>query len=313
MNHKPREIAENVLVLRTLVVNVYVVRTASSWVLVDAGLPGYAEAIRSAAAAFVGSTAPPTAIVLTHGHFDHVGSLEALLVEWPVPVFAHRLEVPYLTGQSAYPPPDPLAGRGALSLLSRLYPRGPIDISAQLRALPDNGRVPGMDDWRWVPTPGHSPGHVSFFRDRDRTLLAGDAVTTTRQESIVAVVTQRREVHGPPPVLHDRLARGSGRRRAPGSPSARPARFRPWRSPSRHGDARGTAGTGVPVRRARGAELRAVRPAACHHRRPRHREPAAGSVAARRGRRRSCRGPCLHVCLPTPPQDDLTRPADRRR
>ena len=199
MNHKPREIAENVLVLRTLVVNVYVVRTASSWVLVDAGLPGYAEAIRSAAAAFVGSTAPPTAIVLTHGHFDHVGSLEALLVEWPVPVFAHRLEVPYLTGQSAYPPPDPRAERGALSLLSRLYPRGPIDISAQLRALPDNGRVPGMDDWRWVPTPGHSPGHVSFFRDRDRTLLAGDAVTTTRQESIVAVVTQRREVHGPPP------------------------------------------------------------------------------------------------------------------
>jgi hypothetical protein len=39
---------------------------------------------------------------------------------------------------------------------------------------------------------------VSLFRDSDRTLLAGDAVTTTKQESAIAVATQRRELHGPP-------------------------------------------------------------------------------------------------------------------
>jgi glyoxylase-like metal-dependent hydrolase (beta-lactamase superfamily II) len=39
--------------------------------------------------------------------------------------------------------------------------------------------VPGLEDWEYVFTPGHSPGHVVFFRKRDRVLIAGDAVLTT--------------------------------------------------------------------------------------------------------------------------------------
>lgn len=195
---KGKEVADGVLHVRTLLVNLFVVRTASSWILVDAGLPGYAETIREAAREFVGSDDGPAAIVLTHGHFDHVGSLERLLDGWAAPVCAHSLERPYLTGQSPYPPPDPLVGRGAMALLSRLYPRGPIDIGSRLQTLPDNGAVPGAPDWRWIHTPGHCAGHVSLFRDRDRTLIAGDAVVTTKQESAMAVATQRREIHGPP-------------------------------------------------------------------------------------------------------------------
>lgn len=191
------EIADGVLHVRTLVVNVFIVRSGSSWVLVDAGLGGYAHTITSAARQFAGDSAP-AAIVLTHGHFDHVGSLEALLNTWASPVFAHRLERPYLSGQSKYPPPDPLVGRGSMALLSRLYPRGPIDVSARLETLPTDGSIPGAPDWRWLHTPGHTAGHVSLFREADRTLIAGDAVVTTKQESLVAVATQRREIHGPP-------------------------------------------------------------------------------------------------------------------
>ena len=40
-----------------------------------------------------------------------------------------------------------------------------------------------MPGWRWVHTPGHTAGHVSLFRDADRTLIAGDAFVTTKQES----------------------------------------------------------------------------------------------------------------------------------
>jgi glyoxylase-like metal-dependent hydrolase (beta-lactamase superfamily II) len=55
-----------------------------------------------------------------------------------------------------------------------------------------------MPGWRWIPTPGHSPGHVSFFREADRTLIAGDAFVTTKQESALAALSQRPELHGPP-------------------------------------------------------------------------------------------------------------------
>jgi glyoxylase-like metal-dependent hydrolase (beta-lactamase superfamily II) len=56
----------------------------------------------------------------------------------------------------------------------------------------------GMPGWRWLPTPGHNPGHVSLWRETDRLLVAGDDFITTRQESAYAAVTQEPEMHGPP-------------------------------------------------------------------------------------------------------------------
>ena len=198
MSSNPRQIAPGVMFLRTLVANVYLIREGTNWVLVDTGLRGYADNIRSVAREFLGSMTPPTAIVLTHGHFDHVGSLPALVEAWDVPVFAHALERPYLTGRSPYPPPDPLVGGGALALASRLYPRGPIDIGNRFERLSDSRAVPGLPGWQWIPTPGHTAGHISLYRERDRLLIAGDAVTTVKQESIFAVAAQRPELHGPP-------------------------------------------------------------------------------------------------------------------
>ena len=192
------EVARGVAFMRCAMVNVMAIGDPSGWVLVDAALGGYAPSIRAAAEARFGAGARPAAIVLTHGHFDHVGSLDDLLETWDVPVFAHRLELPYLTGRSPYPPPDPLVGPGSMALLSRLFPRGPIDLGGRVRTLPADGTVPEASGWRWIHTPGHTPGHVSLFRDADRTLVSGDAVITTKQESMTAVIMQRYELHGPP-------------------------------------------------------------------------------------------------------------------
>ncbi len=152
---------------------------ARGWVLVDAGLSTSLGAIVAAAAARFGPNARPSAIVLTHGHFDHVGSLEALAEMWDVLVYTHHGELPYLTGRADYPPPNPSVGGGAMAWLSPLYSRRGIHLRGRARELPADGSVPFLPGWRWV----HTPGHVSFFRDADRALIAGDAFVTTKQES----------------------------------------------------------------------------------------------------------------------------------
>jgi glyoxylase-like metal-dependent hydrolase (beta-lactamase superfamily II) len=184
--------------LRVLIVNVYaIVRPSGEWMLIDCGLPFSHSRIRHwTDEHFAGSR--PTAILLTHGDFDHTGTVEDLAAEWDVPVYAHPLELPYLTGRSEYPPPDPSVGGGLMSLLSKLYPRGPVDLGSTVKALPEDGGVPGFPEWKWLHTPGHSDGHVSLFREYDRTLIAGDAFVTTKQESFLAAMTQRPELHGPP-------------------------------------------------------------------------------------------------------------------
>lgn len=58
-----------------------------------------------------------------------------------------------------------------------------------------------MPNWQWVHTPGHTPGHIAFFRDTDGTLIAGDAFTTLQQESMWSVLTQEEQISGPPAYL----------------------------------------------------------------------------------------------------------------
>ena len=197
----PYDVTHDVAGLKTLFVNVFFVGEpgeGNPWVLVDAGFTGYADAIRKKAAQLFGAETKPKAIVLTHGHADHTGSLKTLLEEWDVPIYAHRLELPYLQGKSSYPPPDPAIGGGAMAYMSWVFPIGPSDFGDRIQAIADNGKIPELPDWRAIHTPGHAPGHISLFRDKDRTLIAGDAFVTTNQNAITAVATQREEFHGPP-------------------------------------------------------------------------------------------------------------------
>jgi glyoxylase-like metal-dependent hydrolase (beta-lactamase superfamily II) len=168
------------------------------WVLVDTGIPGTARLIVRAATARFTPESRPSAIVLTHGHFDHVGTVQKLSEYWDCPIYAHPREHPFLNGSESYPPPDPSVGGGLMATLSPMYPRGPIDVSKRLLSLAENGELPFMPGWRWLHTPGHAPGHISLWRDSDHTLIAGDAFITTNQESAYAVAVQRPELHGPP-------------------------------------------------------------------------------------------------------------------
>lgn len=194
------QVAPGVWGKKIVFVNIYMVSVdADNWVLIDAGLKGSAYGIINMATALFGKNNPPKAIILTHGHFDHVGALKDLLEHWTeVKVYAHLLEMPYLTGISSYPPPDPMVGGGLMSLLSFVYPKNPIDLGKRVQPLQTYEQLPYLNNWSYVHTPGHSPGHISLFREQDRLLIAGDAFVTTKQESAFSVMTQKKELSGPP-------------------------------------------------------------------------------------------------------------------
>ncbi len=190
-------IAENVHGLRILFVNVFGVSNPDgTWTLIDAGLPFAGTRIRHWVERTFGK--PPVAMVLTHGHFDHAGSARVLAEEWQIPVYAHRLEMPFLTGAERYPPPNPSVGGGVMALLSPAYPAGPFDLGDRVRNLPPDGTIPSMPGWQWLHTPGHTVGHVSLFREEDRALLVGDAFCTVKAESLMAIARNKPELHGPP-------------------------------------------------------------------------------------------------------------------
>ncbi|MDG5789643.1 MBL fold metallo-hydrolase [Evansella sp. AB-P1] len=185
------------------IVNICLVGKPESkdFILVDAGTPGSADTIFSMVEGRFGVDSQPKAIILTHGHFDHVGAILELVKRWNVPVFAHELEMPFLTGKECYPAPDPSVEGGMVAKLSSLFPNEPINLGSYVQALPADGRVPEMPEFKWIHTPGHTPGHVSLFREKDRVLIVGDAFVTVKQESLYSVLTQELEISGPPRYL----------------------------------------------------------------------------------------------------------------
>ncbi|MTH54348.1 MBL fold metallo-hydrolase [Bacillus mangrovi] len=194
------EAAPGVLVKTVQIANVFLIQdlmVKDSWFLVDAGMPGSADAIISFSEEVLPKGVIPKAIILTHGHFDHVGAIIELVQKWNIPVYAHQLEIPYLTGKKDYPEGSTLP-EGIMAKLSPYYPNESINLGEHVSELPPDGTIPFLRGWRWLHTPGHTEGHISLFREEDRVMIAGDAFVTVRQESLYHVLIQDKEIHGPP-------------------------------------------------------------------------------------------------------------------
>lgn len=208
---QPKPIAPDAWRLETgrglMASNVYFVRSGQSWALIDAGWPNCGQLITEAAASLFGAVAPPAAIVLTHIHADHTGSAVELARTWGCPVYVHPDELPLaapgnLATVERYANP---LDRWLILPLLRTMPRARVESMLSDTSLKDVTRVfepgaatPGLPDWKCIPTPGHTSGHVSFFREHDRVLIAGDALLTVNPNSLWDFVLQKQQVAGPP-------------------------------------------------------------------------------------------------------------------
>ena len=158
------EIAPCVWYLPVIMANVYFIGEKNGpWVLVDAGVRGGAWRIRQAAMEIFGQA--PMCILLTHGHFDHVGALPRLRrrVE-RARVCAHaRDTIPeWNIGLS---PPDPTARRVSWHRCRVCFRTAGWILAYTSAHCPKEAWLPGLPDWKWVRTPGHTSGHVSLFRE----------------------------------------------------------------------------------------------------------------------------------------------------
>jgi glyoxylase-like metal-dependent hydrolase (beta-lactamase superfamily II) len=95
---------------------------------------------------------------LTHAHFDHYGSSHAICERLGIPLWCGANDVEAVEA-------------GKMLMLGRMIPAARAHPVA--KALKEGDEVAGF---QVIDTPGHSPGHVSYWRESDRVLVCGDVM-----------------------------------------------------------------------------------------------------------------------------------------
>ena len=102
------------------------------------------------------------AVLLTHGHFDHIMGLDALLKEFPVPVYAHEAERDVLESEQL---------NSSASMLGQPYSFSGADYVTNRQEL----RVAGFEI-RVIYTPGHTIGGCCYYIEKEKALFSGDTL-----------------------------------------------------------------------------------------------------------------------------------------
>lgn len=163
-------------------VNCYLVEEAGEVTIVDAGVPAYYGDLTAELTAMGRSIEDVRAVVLTHGHSDHIGFAERVRDEHGVPVSVHELDAALARGEV----PNPSAGTGEKKMgsLLRFLLWGARRGALRLKTLSEVATfgsgatldVPGALEV--IHTPGHTPGNAALNAPRVNALFAGDTLST---------------------------------------------------------------------------------------------------------------------------------------
>jgi len=179
-----RNAAENIHRVEDAYTNWYLVADGRDLTVVDTGHPASWKSLHGALRDLGHSPADVRAVVLTHGHFDHMGFAKLAQSELGVAVHAHTRELPVVRRPWHYDHENsrlPYARYpGFLKIFTAMSVAGALAVKGVERVEPyEDGAtldVPGRP--QVVFTPGHTHGHCSLhFPDRGA-VIAGDAFVT---------------------------------------------------------------------------------------------------------------------------------------
>jgi glyoxylase-like metal-dependent hydrolase (beta-lactamase superfamily II) len=122
------------------------------------------------------------AILVTHWHQDHAAGLAALQQRTGARIYAHARELPFLQGAAARKGwIATIAGRipeWSVLVLAKGLLGDALDRPVMPDVLVENGQT--VEGFEAIETPGHTPGHMSYFLRESRTVFAGDALAVVR-------------------------------------------------------------------------------------------------------------------------------------
>jgi glyoxylase-like metal-dependent hydrolase (beta-lactamase superfamily II) len=176
-----RDVAPGVHRVEDANTNWYLVEDDDGITIVDCGIPASWDSLRTALGHRLDEV---RAVVLTHGHFDHVGFAERARAELGVPVYVHENDVPLTRHPWRYDherrrTPYLLTQVRAMPIVATFLRHRafwPRPIGAVTRF--ENGSLPVPGRPTVIPTPGHTLGHCALHLPGRDAILAGDAIVT---------------------------------------------------------------------------------------------------------------------------------------
>jgi glyoxylase-like metal-dependent hydrolase (beta-lactamase superfamily II) len=172
-----KEISGGVYHLDLKLANTYLIEGQHGLALVDAGGQGALGLLRKQLTASRFQPADIDHILVTHGHFDHVGGLAEIQAETGADVWAHRLEAPIIRGDAPVVRPEPHSLKRFDRWVGRIIqgPQQPAPVHHNFEAGTALGEI--YSGLEVVHLPGHSAGQVGFWLPSVRLLLGGDVLT----------------------------------------------------------------------------------------------------------------------------------------